>query len=142
MAATKHALRALARRLDLDREVHLHDAELARLAQEDAPELRAELLIVAPDNPRRIRSDAAFAALCGGRAAPGAVGTNHATPAQPRGHRQANAALYRVVIVRMRWHQPTIAYVRRRVAEGKTKAEIIRCLKRYVAREVFRLLVH
>ncbi len=61
--------------------------------------------------------------------------------AEPRtgrgGHRQANAALHRVVVVRMRAHQPTIAYVRRRTAEGKTKREIIRCLKRFVAREIF-----
>ncbi len=49
------------------------------------------------------------------------------------GHRQANAALYRTVIVRLRFHQPTIDYVARRTAEGKTKAEFIRCLKRYVA---------
>ncbi len=53
------------------------------------------------------------------------------------GNRQANAALYRVVIVRMRGHQPTVDYVRRRTAEGKSKSEIIRCLKRYVAREIF-----
>jgi transposase len=54
----------------------------------------------------------------------------------------ANAALYRVVIVRMRWHPATLAYTKRRLAEGKTKAEIIRCLKRYVAREAFRHLLH
>jgi hypothetical protein len=54
-----------------------------------------------------------------------------------RGNRQANAALYRVVIVRMRSHQPTLDYVRRRTAEGKGKREIIRCLKRFVAREIF-----
>src|SRR4051794_2690283 len=53
------------------------------------------------------------------------------------GNRQANAALYRVVIVRMRGHQPTLDYVRRRTAEGKGKMEIIRCLKRFVAREIF-----
>ena len=56
------------------------------------------------------------------------------------GNRQANAALYRTVIVRMRWHEPTIAYVARRTAEGLSKKEIIRCLKRFVAREVFALL--
>ena len=54
-----------------------------------------------------------------------------------RGNRQANAALYRVVIVRMRAHQPTLDYVKRRTAEGKCKPEIIRCLKRFVAREIF-----
>lgn len=54
-----------------------------------------------------------------------------------RGNRQAIAALYRVVIARMRGHQPTLDYVRRRTAEGKSKSEIIRRLKRYVAREIF-----
>jgi transposase len=56
------------------------------------------------------------------------------------GDRQANAALHRVVIVRLRWHQPTRDYLARRTAEGKTKKEILRCLKRYVAREVFAVL--
>ena len=56
------------------------------------------------------------------------------------GHRQLNAAIYRTVIVRMRFHEPTIAYVARRTAEGKSKRDIIRCLKRYVAREIYRLL--
>jgi transposase len=56
------------------------------------------------------------------------------------GNRQANAALFRIVVVRLRWHPPTIAYMQRRSAEGLSKREIIRCLKRYVAREVFRLL--
>ena len=56
------------------------------------------------------------------------------------GDRQANAALYRIVIVRLRWHQPTKDYMARRTTEGKSKKEIIRCLKRYVAREVFAVL--
>ncbi len=56
------------------------------------------------------------------------------------GDRRADAALHRVIIVRLRWHQPTRQYMARRLAEGKTKAEIIRCLKRYLAREIFRLL--
>lgn len=56
------------------------------------------------------------------------------------GNRQANSALFRVVVVRMRWHEPTIAYVARRTAEGLSKREIIRCLKRYLAREVYKLL--
>ena len=57
------------------------------------------------------------------------------------GHRQANAALYRIVIVRMRWHQPTIDYVTRRTAQGLSKKDIIRCLKRFVAREIFNALL-
>ena len=56
------------------------------------------------------------------------------------GDRQANAALHRVVVVRLRWHEPTRVYLARRLAEGKTKPEIMRCLKRYVAREIFGLL--
>jgi hypothetical protein len=56
------------------------------------------------------------------------------------GDRQANAALYRIVVVRLRWHQPTKDYLARRTKEGKSKREIIRCLKRYVAREVFAVL--
>ncbi len=56
------------------------------------------------------------------------------------GDRQANAALYRIVVVRLRWHQPTKDYMARRLTEGKSKKEIIRCLKRYVAREVFAVL--
>ena len=56
------------------------------------------------------------------------------------GDRQANAALHRIVVVRLRWHQPTRDYLARRTAEGKTKKEIVRCLKRYVAREVFAVL--
>ena len=56
------------------------------------------------------------------------------------GDRQANAALYRIVVVRLRWHQPTKDYVARRTKEGKSKKELIRCLKRYVAREVFAVL--
>jgi transposase len=56
------------------------------------------------------------------------------------GNRQANAALYRTVVVRMRYHQPTTDYVQRRTGEGKSKRETIRCLKRYVAREVYTAL--
>jgi hypothetical protein len=56
------------------------------------------------------------------------------------GDRQANAALHRVVVVRLRWHQPTRDYLARRTAQGKTKKEVVRCLKRYAAREVFAVL--
>ena len=56
------------------------------------------------------------------------------------GDRQANAALHRIVIVRLRWHQPTRDYAARRTTEGKTRKDIIRCLKRYIAREIFAML--
>lgn len=85
--------------------------------------------------------EAAFAKMCGACPIPAGSGkTNSRHRLYRGGNRQANAALYRVVIVRMRWHQPTIDYVARRTAEGMSKREIIRCLKRYLARELFRLL--
>lgn len=85
--------------------------------------------------------EAASAKLCGACPIPASSGrTTGRHRLNPGGNRQANAALYRIVIVRLRWHQPTIDYVARRTAEGLTKKEIIRCLKRYVAREVFQLL--
>lgn len=105
------------------------------------PDVAAEMLITAGDNTDRVRSDAAFAKMCGACPIPAGSGkTNGRHRLNRGGNRQANAALYRTVIVRMRWHEPTIAYVERRTAEGLSKKEIIRCLKRFVAREVFALL--
>jgi transposase len=75
--------------------------------------------------------------MCGTCPIPASSGKTNRHRLNRGGNRQANAALYRVVIVRMRGHQPTVDYVRRRTAEGKSKSEIIRCLKRYVAREIF-----
>jgi hypothetical protein len=97
----------------------------------------AEMLLLVGDNPDRIRSEAAFAKLCGACPIPASSGKTNRHRLNRGGNRQANAALYRVVIVRMRGHQPTLDYVRRRTAEGKGKMEIIRCLKRFVAREIF-----
>ena len=149
MAAAKHALRALARRWQvLDGEIKEHDRLLDTLTAQVAPALReafgicidvaAEMLILAGDNPERIRSEAAFAKLCGASPIPASSGTTQRHRLNWAGHRQANSALYRSVIVRMRFHPPTIAYVKRRTAEGKSKREIIRCLKRYLAREIYR----
>jgi transposase len=98
------------------------------------------LLIAAGDNPRRLRSEAAFSMLCGSSPIQASSGKTTRHRLNRGGDRQANAALYRIVIVRLRWHQPTKDYVARRTAEGKSKKEIIRCLKRYVAREVFAVL--
>jgi transposase len=77
------------------------------------------------------------AKLCGACPIPASTGKTSRHRLNRGGNRQANAALHRVVVVRMRRHGPTLGYVRRRTAEGKSKAEIIRCLKRYVAREIF-----
>lgn len=147
-ASVKHALRALARRwLALAGEVTDHDAVLDQLTRESCPTLRegfgigadtaAEMLIVFGDNPDRIRSEAAFAKLCGACPLPASSGMTNRHRLSRGGHRQANAALYRVVIVRMRFHQPTIDYVNRRTAEGLSKRDIIRCLKRFLAREIY-----
>jgi transposase len=95
------------------------------------------MLIVAGDNPDRVRSEPAFARLCGVAPIPASSGMTTRHRLNRGGHRQANAALYRVVIVRMQHHEPTKAYVARRTAEGKTKSEIIRCLKRLLARELW-----
>src|ERR671911_81054 len=97
----------------------------------------AEMLILVGGNPERIRSEAAFAKLCGACPVPASSGKTSRHRLNRGGHRHANAALHRVVVVRMRTHQPTLDYVRRRTAEGKSKREIIRCLKRFVAREIF-----
>ena len=96
--------------------------------------------MTAGDNPGRLRSEAAFAALCGASPIPASSGKTTRHRLNRGGDRQANAALHRVVVVRLRWHPPTQAYLARRLAEGKTKAEIMRCLKRYVAREIHGLL--
>ena len=147
-ASAKATLRALARRwLMLDAEIKSHDADLDDLTTACAPTLKeahgmstgtaAEMLILVGDNPERIRSEAAFAKLCGACPIPASSGKTSRHRLNRGGHRQANAALYRVVIIRMRSHPPTLDYVRRRTAEGKGKMEIIRCLKRFVAREIF-----
>jgi transposase len=101
------------------------------------PDSASALLLAAGDNPERLHSEAAFAALCGASPVEASSGKTIRHRLNRGGDRQANAALYRIVIVRLRWHQPTKDYMARRTAEGKTTKEVIRCLKRYVAREVF-----
>ena len=141
-----HAL-ALARRARST----AHDEGLDAITQAAAPTLReafgigsdsaAEMMIVAGDNPTRVRSEAAFAKLCGACPIPASSGVTHRHRLFRGGHRQANAALYRIVTVRMRWHQPTMDYVARRTAQGLSKKDIIRCLKRFVAREIYHALL-
>lgn len=150
--AMRHVLGTLARRwLELHEEIKIHSRNLKKLTKTAAPELvaafgigpdiAAEMLITAGDNNDRIRSDAALAKLCGACPIPAGSGkTNGRHRLNRGGNRQANAALYRAIIVRMRWHPPTIAYVERRTTEGLSKKEIIRCLKRFLAREIYRLL--
>jgi transposase len=152
-AATKMTMRALARRHQyLGEEIATLNAELDRLTQEVAPDLCAlkgvgtdvagALLVTAGDNPERLRSESSFAHLCGVAPLPASSGKTTGRHRLNRGgNRQANNALWRIVITRLACHQPTKDYVARRTQEGLSKKEIIRCLKRYVAREVFHVLV-
>ena len=87
--------------------------------------------------PERLRSEAAWAHLCGAAPIPASSGKTVRRRLNPGGDRQANHALWRIVFTRMGSDPATRAYVERRTAEGKSKKEIIRCLKRYVAREVY-----
>ena len=101
----------------------------------------ATLAIVAGDNPERIRSEAAFAKLCGACPIPASSGKTNRHRLNKGGNRQGNSALHHIAIVRMRYHQPTRDYVNRKTGEGKGKMEIIRCLKRFIAREAYRALI-
>ena len=148
----KVALRLLARRVQyLDEEVLELDARRTALVQEVAPKLleafgvgpdtAATLLVSVGDNPERLSSEAAFARLCGVAPIPTGSGKTDGYHRLHRGgDRQANSALWRIVMVRMAHDPQTRAYVQRRTKEGKQKLFIIRCLKRYVARELFLLL--
>jgi transposase len=105
------------------------------------PDAAATLLIAAGDNPDRLTSEASFAALCGVTPIEASSGTTQRHRLNRGGHRQANAALYRAVLIGLRWNPATREYVRRRTTEGRTKREIIRCLKRYLARTVYRIII-
>lgn len=151
-AGTKLALRSLARRYEaLSAEIVDLDTVLAELVTEAAPngllecfgvgiDVAGALLVAAGDNPDRVSDEAAFAALCGASPVDASSGKQRRHRLNRGGDRQANGALWRIVMVRMSLDPRTRAYVARRTAEGKTKKEIIRCLKRYVAREVFKIL--
>ena len=101
------------------------------------PHTAALLLIAAGDHPGRLRSEAAWAHLCGAAPIPASSGKTVRRRLNPGGDRQANHALWRIVFTRLGSDPATRAYAERRTAEGKSKKEIIRCLKRYVAREVY-----
>ena len=145
--AAKATLRRLARRCQmLTAELTETDQDLALLLAQKAPDLLAvygvgtdiagQLLVTAGDNPDRLKSEASFAALCGVSPLLASSGKTNRHRLNRGGDPAANSALHRVVIVRMRFHTETRAYVERRTREGLSKREIIRCLKRYVAREL------
>jgi transposase len=105
------------------------------------PDSAAALLITAGDNPARLRSEASFAALCGVSPIEASSGKTQRRRLNRGGDRQANAALYRITLSRLRWDPRTHDYLNRRTTEGKTRREAIRCLKRYIAREIYYLII-
>ena len=149
--AAKTALRSLARRhTALTEEINDLDALIGPLVEQISPELLArngvgadvagQLLVTAGENADRLHSEPAFAMLCGAAPIPASSGKTHRHRLNRGGDRQANAALYRVVLCRMRWDPRTRAYVERRTKEGLSKKDIIRCLKRMIARELYYVL--
>lgn len=104
------------------------------------PDVAGALLVVAGDNPQRLRSEATFAALCGVTPLPASSGKVVRHRLNRGGDRRGNTALWRIAMTRLTCDERTRNYVRRRTAEGMSKREILRCLKRYIAREVFRAL--
>ncbi|WJK37727.1 IS110 family transposase [Solwaraspora sp. WMMA2065] len=104
------------------------------------PDVAGQLLVTAGENHDRLTSEAGFAMLCGVAPIPASSGRTNRHRLNRGGDRQANAALYRVVLVRLRWDPRTRAYAEQRTKEGLSKKEIIRCLKRYVARELYQLI--
>jgi transposase len=149
--ATKAALRRLARRHRvLDEEIAELDAEIGPLVRQAAlalldlfgagVETAGQLLTTAGDNPERMRSEAAFAHLAGVAPIPASSGRTHRHRLNRGGDRAANNALHTIVLVRMRHDERTRAYAERRTREGLSKKEIMRCLKRFVAREAYRAL--
>ena len=150
-SATKTALRELARRVHyLAKQIGRLDELLRPLVAATAPELVARhgvgtdtagaLLVAAGDNPVRLRNEAAFAHLCGAAPIEASFGKVIRHRLNQGGDRHANNALWRIAITRMSSDPRTRDYVVKRTAEGKSKREIIRCLKRYIARELFPLL--
>ena len=150
--ATKLAIATLGRRvLALETDSVRLDQLLDTLVHRTAPSLcevygvgthtAAILLVAAGDNPHRLRNEAAFAHLCGVAPLPASSGKITRHRLNPGGNRQANHALWRIVFTRMSSDERTRKYVARRLAEGRTTREIMRILKRYVAREIYPHLV-
>lgn len=149
--AVRTALRRLARRYQhLTQEIADADAELDPLVAQAAPglmdligvgtETAAQLLITAGDNPDRLKSEAAFAHLCGAAPISASSGRTNRHRLNRGGDRQANHALHTIALVRMRYDSRTRHHVARRTAEGMSKKDIFRCLKRFIAREVYKHL--
>ncbi len=151
LQATRVTLRLLAHRIgQLSEQIRDVETRLARLVECHAPQLldvvgigpdtAVTLLITVGDNPERLDSEAAFAALCGVSPVERSSGHRQFRRLNRGGDRQANAALHRIVFTRLRVDPRTQDHYERRIKEGKTRREIVRCLKRYAAREVFHLV--
>jgi transposase len=151
LRTARYTLRLLARRiLSLTEEIEDLDTRLTTTIERHAPELlrhhgvgpdtAAALLIAAGDNPERLHTEGSFAALCGVSPVEVSSGKTQRRRLNRGGNRQANAALYRITLSRLRWDSTTRAYVEHRVREGKTRREAIRCLKRYIARQLYSVL--
>lgn len=151
-AATKRALRHVARRYQhLTEEITELDCDLGHLVALAAPrtlarpgvgvDVAGQLLVTAGENIDRIHSEAALAALCGASPVPASSGKVTRHRLNRGGDRQANNALWRVAFIRMRIHNETRDYAQRSTARGKTRKDTIRSLKRYIARELYPLLV-
>ena len=151
LQAAKLALRSLARRIQiLDEEVATLDEQLERLVRTAAPHTTqllgistghaGQLLLTAGQNIERLGGEASFAALCGASPIPASSGRTTRHRLNYGGDRDANRALHMIAVCRLRYCPRTRAYTKRRTAEGKTKLEIIRCLKRYIARETYHTL--
>lgn len=151
-AATVTALQMLAERWKfLHAQTTSLKTQLKHMVEQTAPSLSgaycvgpisaARLLIAAGDNPDRLGSEAAFAALCGASPVPASSGQTVRVRLNRGGNRQANTALYTIAMSRLRHEPRTQAYMARRTSEGKTKRETIRCLKRAIARETYTLII-
>ena len=152
-AYAKKVLRHLARRYQtLDAEITELEGDIRRLCARANPALLAAtgvgpdtasvLLVAAGDNPGRMTSERSFAALCGVSPVQASSGQTRRHRLNRGGNRKANSALWRIATTRMRTDSATKEYVTRRQADGKNRKEIIRCLKRHIAREIYRLLTN
>lgn len=149
LQAVKFALRALAKRIaQLDSEAYELEQQLSLLVAATAPTLisrvgigtihAAQFLVTAGENIDRIHNEAAFARLCGAAPVPVSSGKSHRMRLHRGGDRKANRALHMIAVVRLRYDDRSIDYMQRRLSDGLSKKDVLRCLKRFIAREVFK----
>ncbi|MDP7701927.1 IS110 family transposase [Mycobacterium sp. TY815] len=151
VVGARRMLRRLAKRIKLlDEEIAEANAELNAILTDHAPNLMAvygvgteaagQILTTAGENIDRLKSEASLARLCGVAPIPASSGNTTRHRLHRGGDRNANSTVHLIVIARLRWHEPSKRYMQRRIQEGKTKKDVIRCLKRAVIRELYRAL--